>query len=93
MSAPADERILSDLTELVRETFPDREYSGPVGPGTRFFADLGMASIDAVVLAERVEAFYGRKLPFGSFLSGLRQRGATDLTLGELVAFLREQLA
>ena len=32
--------------------------------------------------------FYGRRLPFGPFLTGLRNRGADDLELGELVAFL-----
>ena len=55
--------ILADLAAIVRRTFPDREYSGEVTPRTRFFADLGMASIDAVVLAEKVEEHYGRRLP------------------------------
>ena len=85
--------ILRDLAAVVREAFPDREYSGEVGSETRFFADLGMASIDAIVLAEQIERHYGRKVPFGRFLGGLRARAATDFTLGELVAFLREELA
>lgn len=92
MTPSRDDAILRDLTEIVRRTFPDREYSGPVGPRTRLFGDLGLASIDAVVLAEKIEGHYGRKLPFAAFLGGLRKRGATDLELGELVAFLREHL-
>jgi acyl carrier protein len=92
MSMHNTEQIWQELANLVRQTFPEHEYSGTVGPHTRFFADLGMASIDAVVLAEKIEEYYGRKMPFATFLAGLRQRGATDLELGELVAFLQAHL-
>ena len=82
--------IRADLAAVIRRTFPDRDFFGPVAAGTRVFADLGLASIDLVVLAERLERHYGRKLPFGPFLKGLRDRGADDLELGELVAFLQQ---
>jgi acyl carrier protein len=85
------EQIIVDLTDVLRRTFPDREYSGPVDLDTRLFGDLGLASIDVVVLAERLEQFYGRRLAFGPFLAGLRDRGADDLRLGEVVEFLRQQ--
>jgi acyl carrier protein len=85
------EQIIVDLTDVLRQTFPDREYSGPVDLDTRLFGDLGLASIDVVVLAERLEQFYGRRLAFGPFLAGLRDRGAEDLRLGEVVEFLRQQ--
>ena len=85
------EQIVADLADVLRRAFPDREYSGPVGADTRVLADLGLASIDVVVLAERLEQFYGRRLAFGPFLAGLRDRGADDLELGDLVEFLRRQ--
>ena len=84
-------KVIDRLSHDLRRAFPDRDYSGEVGPQTRLFADLGLASIDAVVLAERIEQFYGRRLPFGPFLAGLRARGADDLVLGELVEFLQQQ--
>lgn len=90
MTARTPETILRELADVVRQTFPDRDYSGPVEPHTRVFADLGLASIDVVVLAEKLEQFYGRRLPFGPFLAGLRTRGAEDLELGELVTFLQQ---
>jgi acyl carrier protein len=93
MSVPTEEQLYQDLAEVMRRAFPDREYSGEVGPRTRFFGDLGLASIDAVVLAEKLERHYGRRLPFAAFLAGLRQRGAEDLELGELVGFLRQHLS
>jgi acyl carrier protein len=83
------DQVLADLAGVVRQTFPDRDFPDAVGTDTRVFADLGLASIDLVVLAERLEAFYGRRLPFGQFLTGLRTRGADDIAIGELVAFLQ----
>jgi acyl carrier protein len=84
---PTD-RILADLAAVVASTFPDRDFP-PVDLDSRAFADLGLASIDLVVLAERLEAHYGKKLPFSAFLKGLHDRGADDVVLGELVAFLQ----
>ena len=89
---PAD-RIYAELADAMRRAFPDRDHVEPIGPDTHVFADLGLASIDLVVLAEKLESFYGRRLPFGVFLKGLRDRGADDLTLGELVGFLQQHTA
>jgi acyl carrier protein len=87
MSVPTPEQILADLAGILRQ-FNGREYSGPLGPDTLFFADLGMASIDAVVLAETLDQHYGRKFPFQQFLAELGREGARDLELGRLAAFL-----
>jgi acyl carrier protein len=86
---PTD-RVFADLAAVMRQTFPDRDYSEPVTASTRVFADLGLASIDLVVLGEKLEQYYGRRLPFGPFLASLRNRGAEDLELGELIVFLQE---
>jgi acyl carrier protein len=83
-----EDTIYRDLRTVMERTFPDRDYPDDVGPTTTLFGDLGLASIDLVVLAEKLEAHYGKRLPFGAFLTGLRNRNATDVTLGELVAFL-----
>ena len=79
---------IQELADLIARTFPDREYSGPIGPHTRLFGDMGFASIDAIVLGEAVEQHLGEKVAFGALLAGLRERGATDLELGELAQFL-----
>jgi acyl carrier protein len=80
--------IYRELGQVMASTFPDRDISVSVGPKTRVFGDLGMASIDLVVLGERLEQFYGQRLPFGPFLADLRNRGADDLEMGDLVTFL-----
>jgi acyl carrier protein len=84
------DELLADLAGVVRQTFPDRDFPEPVELSTRVFGDLGLASIEIVVLAERLDAYFGRRLPFGAFLKGLRDRGAEDLEVGELVAFLQK---
>lgn len=92
MTARGPDQVLIELAEIVRRTFPDRDFSDPVDMGTRVFADLGLASIEVIVLAEKIEAFYGRKLPFGQFLNELRTSGAEDLELGALVGFLQQHI-
>jgi acyl carrier protein len=85
------DQILDDLAGILRD-FHGREYSGPIGTDTMFFADLGLASIDAVVLGETLETRYGRKLPFGELLGELGRRTDRDIRLGELVEFLQTHL-
>jgi len=87
MNPPTYEEVMEHLACLLRN-FNGREYSGEIDPQTLFFADLGMMSIDAVVLAETLEREYGRRFPFPQFLAGLAARGAEDMPVGELVEFL-----
>ena len=91
MSGATRAKIFEDLEVFFRD-FHGREYFGPIGPETRFFADLGLASIDAVILGEDLEARYGQKLPFGDLMGELGQRTDRDLRLGELAAFLHQHL-
>ena len=92
MSGRSPDQIERELAGVMQIAFPDRDLPMEVGPETRIFADLGLASIDVVVLGERLEQFYGRRLPFGPFLAGLRAKGADDLAVGDLISFLREHV-
>jgi len=91
MSVPSNSQLLADVSGLLGQLRGD-EFSGGIGPGTRFFADLGLASIDAVVLGEALERHYGRSLPYGELMADLGRRADRDLTIGELVAFLGRSL-
>jgi acyl carrier protein len=84
--------IMADLSEILA-SFNGRDYSGSIGPETRFFADLGLASIDAVVLGETLEAHYGRPLPFGALMADLGSRTERDMKLGEMAEFLHRHLS
>lgn len=87
MSVHTRATISADVAELLRN-FEGREYSDEIGSDTRFFADLGLASIDAVVLGETLQTHYGRMLPFGDLMADLGRRTDRDLRIGELVDFL-----
>lgn len=91
MSVISPDSILGDLSRLLSD-FQGREYLDPITPETRFFADLGLASIDAVVLGEQLQEHYGRPLPFADLMADLGRREDRDLTVGELVTFLQKSL-
>ena len=87
----SEEAIMADLVGMVKG-MTDWEYSGPISRETLFFADLGFESIDAVVFGEVIEAHYRQRFPYAEFLAKLAERQQQDLTLGELVDFLRRHL-
>jgi acyl carrier protein len=89
--AMSEPEILADVARILSD-FQGREYSGPIGRETRFFADLGLASIDAVVLGEMLQDHYARPLPFGDLMADLGRREDRDLSIGELTAFLARYL-
>ena len=83
--------ILAEVARILSD-FQGREYSGAIDRETRFFADLGLASIDAVVLGETLQEHYGRPLPFGELMAELGRRTDRDLSIGELADFLSRNL-
>ena len=89
--AMSEPEILADVARMLAD-FQGREYSGPIDRETRFFADLGLASIDAVVLGEMLQEHYGQPLPFGELMGDLGRRVDRDLSIGELSAFLARHL-
>jgi acyl carrier protein len=91
MSTLTQDQILNDLEGILRN-FHGREYSGEIGPQTLFFGDLGLASIDAIVLGETLQEHYGQKIPFDQFMAELGQRAVRDIELGDLADFLQRHL-
>lgn len=87
----SDDAILADLIGVI-QGLTDWEYSGSITRETRFFADLGFESIDAVALGEAIEAHYRRRFPYAEFLASLGERNAKDLHVGEMIDFLRPHL-
>jgi acyl carrier protein len=89
--APSRTEIL-DVVSTVLERDLGVQSSSAIDEHTRFFADLGLASIDAVVLGERLQEHYGRPLPFNELMAEIGRRTERDLSIGELVAFLAANL-
>jgi acyl carrier protein len=91
-SGPGDD-IEGQVIALLSQTASDWDYAGAIGVETRLFADLGFESLDAVVLGTAIQERYQRVMPFAELLAEIGQRPVPELTVGELVAFVRRHLA
>lgn len=91
MTIPDRAGILRDVSTVLVQALGISPAT-PIDERTRFFADLGLASIDAVVLGEALQQHYGRALPFHELMAEIGRRTDRDLAIGELVAFLRLHL-
>jgi acyl carrier protein len=92
MTERAPQSVLDDLIYILRN-FPGRQYFDEIDRRTRFFDDLGMVSIDAVMLGEKLEERYGFRFPFHELSAGLMARQAEDLEVGELADFIHLHLS
>jgi acyl carrier protein len=86
---PQDPQVLSDVLELIDELSGDWEYEGEITPGTRFLADLGLESLDLVVLGTMIQQRYGQ-LPFAEYYAEIGQRplAERDVSVSDLVDFI-----
>jgi acyl carrier protein len=85
-------RIMTDIVALLGALAKDWEYSGTITPQTLLFEDLGFESLDVVVLGASIQEHYGQHMPFAEFLSEIGQREDRSMTVGELAAFVQQQL-
>jgi acyl carrier protein len=91
MTMIADPHILSDIVGLMTQLAGDWEYSGSISPETKLLADLGLESLDLVVLGTAIQKRHGR-LPFAELLADIGQRPieGRDISVGELVLFVSQ---
>jgi acyl carrier protein len=82
------EQVVADAISLLAQHREEWEYSGEVTEDTLLFGELGLTSLDAVVLVALTEERYGRKLPFPQFYAEMVEKGARDLSVGEWVSFV-----
>lgn len=86
-----NDRVLTEMLAMLAELADDWEYDGEITPATRFLADLGLESLDLVVLGTMVQERYGR-LPFTEYYAaiGARPVEQRDITVADLVGFICE---
>ena len=75
-SVPSRTEILDVVSTLLARDL-GVQSSIAIDLHTRFFADLGLASIDAVVLGERLQEHFGRPLPFNELMAEIGRRTET----------------
>lgn len=84
-----DPQVVQGILELLEEVRGDWEYTGEIGPETKFVEDLGLESLEIVVLSTMVQQRYGR-LPFPQFFEEIGQRPIEerDMTVAEVAEFI-----
>ncbi len=87
MHVNSEAEVFEQLADILRN-FEGQEYSGHIDRDTLFFGDLGFASIDAVVLGEKLEERFGQRFPFNELLMELQAEGVEDIAIGRLSAFV-----
>jgi acyl carrier protein len=90
-SARSRSEILAALVRVLSDQIGARSASS-ISEDTKLFADLGLASIDAVVLSEALQKHYDRRLPFNELIAEIGRRTERDLSMGELISFLTANL-
>jgi len=90
-TALTEATILDELRDVFRDGL-GVDPVDPIVPETRFFADLGLASIDAVVLGEVIQSHFGKALPYDRLMADIGSRSQRDIAISELVDFLKIHL-
>jgi acyl carrier protein len=80
--------VLKSLSELSQ----DWDYSDPIGPDTLLFSEMGLDSLDLVVLGTGMQEHYNQQMPFAEFLAAIGERGQRDVSIAELVEFIDAQM-
>jgi acyl carrier protein len=89
---PTRDDIMADVLALLRKLADDWEYTGEITPQTRFFADMGLRSLDVVVLGTAIQEHYKQVLPFVKLFAQVGQRAVPDMPVGEWVDFIAENI-
>ena len=79
----AEAYIMQTLHELAR----DWDYDEPITANTGLFGQLGLESLDAVILATAIQEHYGCQMPFPKLFADVGER-QQDLTVGQLIEFV-----
>ncbi len=87
ISVPSRSEMLDDIIAILSDQV-GVQLSSSITEETCLFADLGLASIDAVVLSESLQTHYKRPLPFNELLAAIGRKSERDLSVGELIEFL-----
>jgi len=86
------ESVFKTVSELLTKMLGDWEYAGELTSETLLVADLGLESLDVVVLGETIQKHYDAAIPFARFLADIGQQEVRDICVGEFVEFVHQHL-
>lgn len=86
------ESILAAVLAILEKMDEEGTFDCEIGLDTWLVADLGLESIDVVVLGTEVQERFGAAMPFAEFLAEVGQREVRDLQVREFVEFVYRSL-
>jgi len=81
------QQILDYVLHTVQGLCQDWDYEDPVGPDSLLFTQLGLESLDAVVLGTAIQEHYQVQMPFAELLADIGEK-QRDLSINELADFV-----
>lgn len=93
-TAPTEEQVLALLEGLVRDIVGEDYALGiELDMDTSFAEDLELESIEFVRLGEKLQEHYGEKVDLVAWFAEFDVDQIINLTVGELVEFIRRSVA
>ena len=86
------DRVRQDLIELLKDAREDWDHALVITDQTGIFNELGFESIDAVGLSSALEGHFEQSLPFPEFMARAKEQNLKDITVGQLLDFLMQNL-
>jgi acyl carrier protein len=85
MSASRHE-VQTFVEKTLEELARDWDLPDAISSDSKLFTELGLESLDAVILATSIQEKYGKPMPFAELFAEIGQE-RRDLTVSELVDF------
>ncbi|WP_031466431.1 acyl carrier protein [Sciscionella sediminilitoris] len=94
LATVADEQtVLAEIADMLAQVLEDMELTATeVGMEDTFHEDLGMESIDLVMLGNLLSERYGDRVNFAEFAAELDLEAIIALTVGDLVTYIVRRL-
>ena len=83
--------ILDYVLRTIEELSHDWDYSSAITPDSLLFTELGLESLDVVVLGTTIQERFQFHMPFAEFLAELG-RERRDVSIAQLVDFVDKHL-
>jgi acyl carrier protein len=88
---PSRQEILDYLLRTMQDLTQDWDYAEPVSAESRLFTEVGLESLDAVILGTAIQEHYQTPMPIAELLAEIGEQ-RRDLTINELVDFVDTHL-
>ena len=88
---PSRQEIQDYILGKLEELSNDWEYTRPMAPGSLLFTELGLESLDAVVLCTAIQEHYHQPMPFSELFAELGEQ-RRDLSIAGLAEYVHRHM-